>query len=66
MATETTTNEEYLKVTDVVKITGYSRGSIYRFTRLKLIPHYKIGNNVRFKRSEIEQWIERGKVECWV
>lgn len=36
--------------------------SIYQLTYRGKIPHYKIANRLRFRLSEIAEWIEKHKV----
>ncbi len=31
---------------------------IYERVQFKEIPHYKVGGNLRFKRSEIDRWLD--------
>ena len=37
--------------------------TIYSLTEQKRIPHYKIGRLIRFKKSEIDLWMEGNKKE---
>lgn len=37
--------------------------TLYEKTSRKLIPHFKKGNKLYFKRPELEQWIGKGKVK---
>lgn len=32
-------------------------GWIYERSRFKEIPHYKVGNRLRFRKSEIDKWL---------
>ena len=49
---------DYLKVTDKW---------VYDQTHLKAIPHYKLtGKALRFKRSEIDKWMEKLKTPALV
>jgi excisionase family DNA binding protein len=60
------TFDEFIKVPDVMKITGFTRNYIYTLVCKKKIPHYKLMGSVRFKRSEIMEWLEKCKVQIWV
>lgn len=63
---QTKNTDEFLKAKDVAEMLHLSKGYIYALTCKKQIPHYKIaGSGVLFKRSEIMEWVERGKVEVW-
>lgn len=54
--------DEILNLQDVERITGYNRGTLYRMTSHRDIPHYKIGGKLKFKRSELEQWMCNEKI----
>jgi excisionase family DNA binding protein len=54
--------ETYLTVNDVALLVKMSVQSIRRYTMNKEIPFHKINNRaVRFKKIEIEQWVEKRK-----
>lgn len=40
---------------------GIPVGTIYSWTSMKVIPHYKIGRLVKFEEAEIEKWLEQRK-----
>lgn len=52
---------EILDINGAVEITGNSKNTIYQLTSKKLIPHFKRGRKLYFKRSELLKWIEAGK-----
>lgn len=37
--------------------------TMYEKTSRKLIPHFKKGNKLYFNRTELEEWIKKGKVK---
>ena len=51
--------ETYLTVNDVAAMLRLSVQTIRRYTMKKEIPCYRINRAVRYKKSEIEQWVER-------
>ena len=53
--------EKLLTIKDVCDLLQVSRSTVYEWTHIKFIPHYKFPNAVRFKKSEIEQWLKRKK-----
>lgn len=57
------TNEDdaYLNVQDVSKLTNYAVPTIYDLKHKGQIPFYKNGAKLQFKKSEILDWIEKGK-----
>ena len=42
---------------------GMSVPYLRKLTRAKLIPHYRVGNSLRFKLTEVDEWLENKKVE---
>ena len=50
--------EAYLTVTDVALMVRVSVQTIRRYTMKKEIPFHKINRMVRYKKSEIEEWVE--------
>lgn len=54
---------EVMNFEQCLKLTGFSRGLLYRMTAKREIPHYKRGRFVFFKRSEVEAWLFECKVK---
>ncbi len=55
---------EWIKAPDVAEMLGVSVSAVRSWVaRRKGPPHYRIMGNVRFKRSEVETWIEEHRVE---
>lgn len=48
---------------EVALFTGLSLGRIYRLTCDREIPHYKRGNRLYFRKSELEEWLLETKVK---
>lgn len=46
--------ERYIDVREVSSFLSCSPQTIYNWVNLGRVPYYKIGNRLRFKRSEIE------------
>jgi excisionase family DNA binding protein len=54
--------ERLMTMEEVGNMIGVDRSTIYTWKRKGLLPHYKIGKRaVRFKQSEILQWVETWK-----
>jgi excisionase family DNA binding protein len=53
-------DEPWLRYAGAAKVLGISRGTleVWLSTKRYGVPHYKIGRNVLFKRSELLAWIE--------
>lgn len=55
-----------LSVTDLSELLGVPPSWVYRRTARghpESLPHYKLGGLLRFKREEIEEWVEQHRVE---
>ena len=48
-----------LTVQDVADYLRVKPSTIYQWTHEKYIPHVKLGNQVRFRESAIDAWLER-------
>ncbi|WP_418665608.1 helix-turn-helix transcriptional regulator [Alistipes finegoldii] len=49
-------------IDEVVKLSGYSKASIYKFTHQRLIPFHKPahgGRRLVFIRQEVEEWMKQ-------
>ena len=55
---------EFLNIQDLSQFLGIKVSTLYAMVEGKRVPHYRIGRLIRFKRSDIEQWIERQKEDC--
>jgi excisionase family DNA binding protein len=51
--------ETYLKATDVAQLVKLSLVTIRRYTAANKIPFYRINRAVRYKKSEIQEWVEK-------
>lgn len=55
--------DKMLSPAELAAYLGVSIGTIYGWTHLRVIPFYKVGNLVRFKLAEVEQWLADNRVE---
>ena len=53
--------ENLISSEEASKYLDISLSTLYKWTKSKNIPIYKIGSRVLFKKSELEKWIERYK-----
>ncbi len=58
-----TGGSEVMNFEQCQKMTGFSKGLLYRMTSQREIPHYKKGKFVFFKRSEVENWLFECKIK---
>ena len=54
--------ERLLKVEQVADLLQVSKRTIYDWTHIESIPHYKFPKGVRFKESEVHNWLARRKI----
>jgi excisionase family DNA binding protein len=50
---------EYLTAKDLEAILQIDRKTIYGYVAAGIIPYVRIQSNLRFRKTEIEDWIER-------
>lgn len=50
--------KEYLTIDDLSQILSIKRATLYSKVSHGEIPHYKIGHLVRFKKEDIDSWLE--------
>lgn len=53
------TDERWLSVDDVAAHLGIRRGTVYKWVERLALPARKVGRLLKFKRSEIDAWVER-------
>lgn len=51
--------EQLISIDELCQILKLKRSYVYLLTHQKKIPHYKLGGQLRFKLSDIEQWIDK-------
>ena len=57
--------ENFIRMDDVVKLTGFTRNYLYQLVHDKKIPHYKpTARTLFFRESEITDWIESCKIKA--
>ena len=54
----------FLTIIEISAYLNLKPSTIYAMVAEKRIPHFKVGRLVRFKKSEIDQWMEGNKKEC--
>jgi excisionase family DNA binding protein len=55
--------EKFLTVPDVASILSVKESTVYQWAKSGEIPHYRLGRIVRFKRKDLEVWIEGHRKE---
>lgn len=57
-------DKRYLNINEVSDYTGISTDTLYSWIWLKKIPHVKFGRMVRFDFNELQEWIQKQRVEA--
>ena len=53
--------DKWLTLEQIAEYLQMSTSSIYKMAQAGKIPAYKVGRQWRFKREEIDRWIEKNK-----
>jgi len=53
--------DKWLTLEQIAKYLQMSTSSIYKMAQAGKIPAYKVGRQWRFKKEEIDRWIEKQK-----
>lgn len=52
------TDDPLMKVPEVANYLGLAKGTIYNKVNREEIPYKRVSNQLRFRKSEIDAWIE--------
>ena len=55
--------DTYITIKEFCKIYKFKSSKAYGLVQKEQIPHYRIDKLIRFKLSEVEEWMESNKVE---
>ena len=53
----------WLSVAELKAYIGLTKKTIYTYVSRRILPHYKRGRILRFRRTEIDSWLGEGKIE---
>ncbi len=56
-------DSEYLGIAKLSRCLELKVSTLYSLVEQKKIPHYKIGRLIRFRKSEVEAWMQGNKKE---
>ncbi len=54
----------YLTIDEASTYTGIKKSTLYAKVEQREVPHYRIGRSIKFKREELDAWMEAHRVEC--
>lgn len=52
-------SKELIGVDDLANLLGVSQASVYRMVERRLIPFYRLPRYLRFRRSDVEQYLAK-------
>lgn len=55
-------NDDEIDIEQASILLKKSKSTIYRYTCNNVVPYYKIGNSLRFRRTELIEWIKAHKI----
>lgn len=55
---------EFFNIKEVSPYLGIKKSTIYSLVEQKKIPHYRVGRLILFKKSQLDEWIEKKLVPC--
>lgn len=53
-------SDRWLSVEEVAQYLGINKGTLYKWITRKSIPAHKVGRLWKFRKWEIDEWIESG------
>ena len=56
-------DKEFLNIKEISQYLGIKISTLYFYVENGDIPHYRIGRLIRFKKQEVDQWMEGNKKE---
>ncbi len=54
--------EEPLSIRQAARLLGLRKGTLYNLTSRKEIPHYKVGNRIFFRETDLRTWFEGKRI----
>ncbi len=59
-----TKENDYLTIDELCELTKLKKSTIYAKRSRRELPAYKFGRELRFRRSEIEEWMQTKRQTC--
>ena len=54
---------EKLRAPQMAKLLGISKSTLYQWCEQRELPFFKVGGTLLFDEQEIEEWLEKKRVE---
>lgn len=55
---------DLMTIEELCRLLKVNKSYVYQLTHRKAIPHFKIGNHLRFDRNQIGEWLKDQEVRC--
>ncbi|MCF4101039.1 helix-turn-helix domain-containing protein [Gillisia sp. M10.2A] len=56
-------NDELMTIEEIADYINYQKSSIYGLVKKRKIPFIKASGKLHFRKSEIDNWLNRGKIK---
>ena len=53
---------EIMNVPQAAEYLGQKEGTLRDWIRMRKIPHFKVNGSIKFKKSRLDRWLDRGAV----
>lgn len=54
----------FLTINEISEYLNLKRSTVYSMVEAGELPHYRIGRLIRFKRDEVDRWMDEHRKEC--
>ena len=54
-------DDRWLSVEEIAEYLGINRDTVYKWIERKKMPAHKVGRLWKFKKSQIDRWVEAGR-----
>jgi excisionase family DNA binding protein len=51
----------YLSVDEIAEYLGIKKDTVYKWVAAKRIPAHRVGRLLKFKKDEVDEWVQLGK-----
>ena len=55
--------ERWLSLEEIANHIGCSKDTIRAWIKKETIPYHKVGRQFKFKISEVDEWVRKGKIQ---
>ena len=59
---QTKPTREIMSVPQAAEYLGQTEGTLRQWVRKRKVPFYKVNGSIKFRKSKLDRWIDRGEV----